>query len=138
MGKPVAYKLEPQHCLTPFLAADSPSGKRAGFTRNHLWVTAYDPEERYPAGEYMNHSDGSDGLDGFVADDGNVENADIVIWHTFGLHHQPRLEDFPVQPCISSGFKLMPTGFFDRNPCLDLPSDANAASCNADASEQRD
>lgn len=133
MGKPTAYKLEPLHCVTPFLAADSPSGKRAGFTKNHLWVTAYDPEERYPAGEYMNHSDGSDGLTGFVADDANVENTDIVAWHTFGLHHMPRLEDFPVQPCISSGFKLMPSGFFDRNPCLDLPPETNKASCNADA-----
>jgi len=135
MGKPVGYKLEPLHCVTPFLAKDSPSGKRAAFTRNHLWVTAYDAEERYPAGEYMNHSDGSDGLAGFIVDDGNVENTDIVAWHTFGLHHQPRLEDFPVQSCISSGFKLMPTGFFDRNPCLDLPSDANAASCNAGAAK---
>ncbi|NNE22114.1 MAG: tyramine oxidase, partial [Rhizobiales bacterium] len=138
MGKPVGYKLEPLHCVAPFLAADSPSGKRAAFTRNHLWVTAYDPEERYPAGEYMNHSDGSDGLAGFIADDGNVEDTDIVAWHTFGLHHQPRLEDFPVQPCISSGFKLMPTGFFDRNPCVDLPSGANAASCNAGAAKQTD
>lgn len=133
MGKPVGYKLEPQHCVTPFMAQNSPSGKRATFTNNHLWVTAHDPEERYPAGEYMNHSDGSDGLAGFVADDSNVENTDIVAWHTFGLHHQPRLEDFPVQPCISCGFKLMPTGFFDRNPCLDLPSGANTASCHADA-----
>ncbi|MDH3669190.1 MAG: primary-amine oxidase [Paracoccaceae bacterium] len=133
MGKPVGYKLDPSHCVMPFMAEDSPSGKRAAFTQNHLWVTAYNPEERYPAGEYMNHSDGTDGLVGFIADDGNVEDTDIVAWHTFGLHHQPRLEDFPVQPCISSGFKLMPSGFFDRNPCLDLPAQANRASCNAGA-----
>ena len=69
----------------------------------------------------------------FISDDSNIENTDIVAWHTFGLHHQPRLEDFPIQPCISSGFKLMPSGFFDRNPCLDLASGANAASCNAEA-----
>lgn len=133
MGSPVGYKLEPSHCVTPFVAADSPSGRRAAFAQNHLWVTAFDAEERYPAGEYMNHSDGTDGLVGFVADDGNVENTDIVAWHTFGLHHQPRLEDFPVQSCISSGFKLMPSGFFDRNPCLDLKSEANEASCHAAA-----
>ncbi len=138
MGGPVGYKLDPSHCVMPFTAEDSPSGERAAFTRNHLWVTAYDPEERYPAGEYMNHSDGTDGLVGFIADDGNVEDTDIVAWHTFGLHHQPRLEDFPVQPCISSGFKLMPSGFFDRNPCLDLPAQANAASCNAGAAKEAD
>lgn len=135
MGAPVAYKLEPKDCVTPYLNVDSPSGKRAGFIRNHLWVTAYHPEERYPAGDYMNHSDGSDGLPKFIADDANVENTDIVAWHTFGLHHQPRLEDFPVQPMISAGFKLMPTGFFDRNPCLDLPAEANATSCHANATK---
>lgn len=26
----------------------------------------------------------------------NVENTDIVLWHTFGLTHNPRVEDFPV------------------------------------------
>ena len=136
VGTQVGYKLEPSHCVTPFLAEGSPSGTRAAFTRNHLWVTAFDPEERYPAGEYMNHSDGSDGLPSFIAGDENIENADIVAWHVFGLHHQPRPEDFPVQSCISSGFKLMPTGFFDINPCLDLPHGANAASCHARAGKE--
>ena len=55
------------------------------------------------------------------------------ICNVFGLHHMPRPEDFPVQSCISSGFKLMPTGFFDINPCLDLPTDGNTASCPANA-----
>jgi Cu2+-containing amine oxidase len=25
-----------------------------------------------------------------------VENTDLVLWHTFGLTHNPRVEDFPV------------------------------------------
>ena len=58
VGGAVGYKLEPQHTLTPFIHPNSPSGKRSGFIQNHLWVTAYDPEERYPAGDFMNHSDG--------------------------------------------------------------------------------
>ena len=136
LGDPVGYKLDAPDCVTPFMAPDSPSGTRAGFIYNHLWVTAHDPEERYPAGEYMNHSDGSGGLPAYVADDAPVENTDIVAWHVFGLHHQPRPEDFPLQSCISSGFKLMPTGFFDRNPCLDLPYESNGASCHANANGQ--
>tara|TARA_R110002167_G_scaffold258148_2_gene464703 strand:- start:443 stop:763 length:321 start_codon:yes stop_codon:yes gene_type:complete len=103
------------------------------FTQQHLWITAYDPEERYPAGEFMNHSDGSGGLPEFVAKQRPVVESDIVAWHVFGLHHLPRLEDYPVQPVVSSGFKLMPNGFFDRNPTLDLPPDANRASCHAGA-----
>jgi primary-amine oxidase len=131
VGRPVAYKLEPSHCVTPYVRPNSPSGRRSGFVQNHLWVTAFDPEERYAAGEYMNHSLGKDDLPAMVAGDRSVENADIVVWHTFGLHHPVRPEDFPVQPVIKTGFKLMPSGFFDQNPGIDLAPGVNAASCHA-------
>ncbi len=133
VGGPTGYKLEPQNCITPFLDPQSPSGKRSAFIVNHLWVTAYDPEERFPGGDYVNHSDGSDGVAAYVQKDRPLENTDLVAWHVFGLHHQPRPEDFPVQPCITCGFKLMPYGFFDANPCLDLPAAENKASCHAQA-----
>lgn len=133
VGEPVGYKLDAPNCITSFLDPDSPSGRRSAFVENHLWVSAYDPDQRYPAGDYMNHSDGSDGLPAFIANDRPIENADIVAWHAFGLHHQPRPEDFPVQSCISAGFKLMPSGFFDGNPCMDLPHDSNDTSCAANA-----
>jgi len=135
VGGPTGYKLEAKDCVTPFLDPDGPSGRRSGFIRNHLWVTAFDPEERYPGGEHMNHSDGSDGLPAYVAADRPLDNRDIVAWHVFGLHHQPRPEDFPVQPCQTCGFKLLPFGFFDANPCLDLPASENLASCHARAAE---
>ncbi len=128
VGRPTGFRLEPGHVLTPFVRPDSPSGIRAGFMQNHLWVTAFDPEERYPAGEYMNHSSGRGGLTDFVAQDRCIENADIVVWHVFGLHHLPRTEDFPVQPVISTGFKLTPNGFHDQNPGIDLAPMVNAAS----------
>ena len=130
VGRSTAYKLEPQSCITPFLNPDSPSGKRSAFINNHLWLTPYDPEERFPAGDFMNHSDGSDGVATYVKQGRSLENTDVVAWHVFGLHHQPRPEDFPVQPCATCGFKLMPAGFFDTNPCLDLPSEENKESCN--------
>ena len=133
VGAPTAYKLEPTDSRRAFVRPNSPSGRRMPFTQQHLWITAYDPEERYPAGEFMNHSDGSGGLPEFVAKQRPVVESDIVAWHVFGLHHLPRLEDYPVQPVVSSGFKLMPNGFFDRNPTLDLPPDANRASCHAGA-----
>ncbi|MEM6440128.1 MAG: primary-amine oxidase [Pseudomonadota bacterium] len=135
MGKPTAYKLEPVHSIAPFNHPDGPSGRRMPFIYNHMWVTPYDAEERYPAGEFMNHSDGTDGLPAWTAKGRSVEGEDIVAWHVFGLHHMPRLEDFPVQPVVTSGFKLMPSGFFDRNPNLDLAPSANKASCNAMAAE---
>ena len=58
-----------------------------------------------------------------------IENTDIVLWHSFGLHHLPRPEDHPVQPCVVCGFTLMPSGFFDQNPVIDLPRTDNRASC---------
>ncbi|KAA3507777.1 primary-amine oxidase [Agrobacterium vitis] len=130
-GAPVGYKLEANHCVTPFVHPDSPSGKRATFVQNHVWVTAFDPEERFPAGDFVNHSDGAGGLIEFVAKNRPIENTDIVLWHVFGLHHPVRVEDFPVQPCVFTGFKLMPSGFFDRNPAINLPPVVNTASCAA-------
>jgi len=127
-GKPVGYKLYPANVITSFLQPNSASGIRSSFTENHLWVTKFDPEERYPAGEYMNHSDGKGGVKDFVQADRNLENTDLVLWHVFGLHHQPRTEDFPVQPCIVTGFKLMPNGFFDQNPGIDVAPGVNKAS----------
>ena len=127
-GKPVAYKIYPEHVLTSYLKPDSASGVRSAFMQNHIWVTKFDPEERYPAGEYMNHSSGAGGVADFVKQDRPIENTDLVLWHVFGLHHQPRTEDFPVQPCIKAGFKLMPNGFFDQNPGIDVAPDVNKAS----------
>jgi primary-amine oxidase len=135
VGTPVAYKLEPTNCVTPYVRPNSPSGKRADFVQNHLWVSAFDPDERYPAGEYMNHSDGSGGIADFIRQDRPIENTDVVLWHVFGLHHPVRVEDFPVQPCVVTGFKLMPAGFFNGNPTIDLPPEVNAASCGANASK---
>jgi primary-amine oxidase len=127
-GKPTGYKIYPANVLASFLKPGSPSGIRSRFTENHLWVTKFDPEERYPAGEYMNHSDGSGGVADFVKADRNLENTDLVLWHVFGVHHQPRTEDFPVQPCIKTGFSLMPSGFFDQNPGIDVAPEVNKAS----------
>jgi primary-amine oxidase len=127
-GKPVGYKIYPQDVLANFLKPNSPSGIRSKFIENHIWVTKFNEEERYPAGEYMNHSDGAGGVADFVKQDRNLENTDLVLWHVFGVHHQPRPEDFPVQPCITAGFKLMPVGFFDENPANDVAPSTNKAS----------
>jgi len=43
-----------------------------------------------------------------------------VLWHVFGIHHVPRPEDWPVMPCDPVGFSITPSGFFDRNPTLDV------------------
>lgn len=135
MGKPTAYKLEPVTSLNVFNDPSGPSGRRMPFVYNHLWLTRHDAGERFPAGLFMNHSDGSEGVHAWAGRGQPIDGEDIVAWHVFGLHHPVRLEDFPVQPVVTTGFKLMPNGFFDRNPTLDLPPETNKASCKAMAAE---
>ena len=94
-----------------------------------LWVTAFHPDEIYAAGRYPNHSRGGDGLPAWTAADRPLVDTDIVIWHSFGLHHIPRPEDFPVQPVITAGFALHPSGFFAENPALDVPPAGSSLSC---------
>jgi primary-amine oxidase len=123
-GRPVSYTLYPE--AAPVLLADPQSSvaRRAGFATNHLWVTRYDPAQRYPAGDFVNQHPGGAGLPAFVAGDRDIDGADIVLWHTFGPTHFPRPEDWPVMPVARCGFTLKPTGFFDRNPALDVPPPA--------------
>ena len=84
-------------------------------------MTPFDPEERFPAGEYPNQNPGGDGLPRWTKADRELSDRDLVVWYTFGQTHIPRLEDWPVMPVVSVGFMLRPDGFFDRNPALDLP-----------------
>jgi len=52
-----------------------------------------------------------------------------VVWHTFGMTHYPRIEDWPVMPVDSTGFVLKPHGFFGRNPGLNVPP-SSSHSCH--------
>jgi primary-amine oxidase len=123
-GRPASYTLYPESA--PVLLADpaSPLAARAGFATNHLWVTRYETDQRYSAGDFVNQHPGGAGLPAFIAGDKDIDGADIVLWHTFGPTHFPRLEDWPVMPVACCGFVLKPTGFFDRNPTLDVPPPA--------------
>jgi primary-amine oxidase len=122
LGQPTSYKLVPT-MSTPTLLAhpDSSVGKRATFATHNLWVTPYSADERRAAGEYPNQHPGDDGLPSWTAADRSVANTDLVVWYSFGVTHFVRPEDWPVMPVEYTGFTLMPFGFFDRNPALDVP-----------------
>lgn len=126
LGDPVAYALLPEGQPTLLADPDSPIHQRATFAAKHLWVTRYDPAERYAAGDFVNQHKGGAGLPAYVAADREVEATDLVVWHTFGLTHVPRPEDWPIMPVDYTGFRLKPVGFFDRNPTLDVPPNASA------------
>ena len=121
LGNDVGWVLLPEG--KPVLLADSESDihKRATFSTKHLWVTEYEPSELYPAGDFVNLHPGGAGLPAWTAANRNVDNNDIVLWHTFGLTHFPRVEDWPIMPVDTCGFVLKPHGFFGRNPAMDIP-----------------
>jgi primary-amine oxidase len=121
MGQPVAYRICPGENTLPYALPGSSLLKRATFLTRNLWVTPFDAQERFPAGEYPNQNPGGDGLPKWTAADREISDRDLVVWYTFGQTHTPRLEDWPVMPVSSVGFMLRPDGFFDRNPTLDLP-----------------
>jgi primary-amine oxidase len=121
VGEPVAYKLLPGANVLPFAAPGSDVLERAGFMQKHLWVTPYAPGERYPAGDYPNQHRGRAGLPDWTEADRSLESTNLVVWYVFGSHHVARVEDWPVMPVVRVGFSLVPDGFFDRNPALDVP-----------------
>ncbi|ALV45286.1 histamine oxidase [Arthrobacter alpinus] len=134
LGEPVAYKLHPQGQPVLLADPDSSVAQRATFATKDLWVTQFAEDERYPTGDFVNQHSGGGGLPSFIAADRDLDGQDIVLWHTFGLTHFPRVEDWPIMPVDTVGFKLRPEGFFDRSPVLDVPasSPAGAKHCGGD------
>jgi primary-amine oxidase len=130
LGQPVGYKLVPGQSTCLLASPSSSVGRRAAFASKSLWVTPFDPGERRPAGDYPNQSSGGDGLPAWTAADRPLVDTDVVLWHTFGLTHVPRPEDWPVTPVDYAGFVLKPAGFFDRNPALDVPPTTNGHCSN--------
>lgn len=124
LGQPVSYVLLPQG--QPPLLADPSSviARRAAFATKHLWVTRYHADERFPAGDLINQHPGGDGIPDWQQRDADLDGQDVVLWHVFGMTHYPRTEDWPVMPVDTCGFRLKPSGFFDRNPTLDVPENS--------------
>jgi primary-amine oxidase len=137
VGEPVAYKLMPYNGPTLLASPSSSLGQRAGFARTSLWVTRSAPDELHAAGDYPNQHPGGAGLPAWVQADRDLVDTDVVLWHTFGVSHAVRPEDWPIMPVERIGFALRPVGFFAGNPAVDVPPsepvachDHEAGSCS--------
>lgn len=128
VGKPTGYKLVAQGGPVMLAQEGSSARRRGGFAARHVWVTPFDPGEKYATGDYPNVHAGGDGLPRYVAQNRSIENTDIVLWHSFGHTHVCKPEDFPVMPVEYAGFTLKPSGFFSANAAADVPADPNTAS----------
>lgn len=131
VGKPTAFQLIPQAGATLLAQPEASVSDRATFATKQLWATAFDPDERFPAGDYPNGHAGGAGLPAWQQQNRNLADTDLVLWHTFGPTHIPRTEDWPVMPVDYTGFWFKPYGFLDRNPALDLPDGAAGDTCDA-------
>ena len=120
LGWHPGYKLMPGWNVKPMHQPGSPFMQRAGFVEHDLWVTAWHPDERYAPGTYPNQNANEPDLPQWASQDRPLLDADVVLWHTMGVFHVPRPEDYPVMPVEYTGFTLKPVGFFERNPAMDL------------------
>lgn len=127
LGQPVGYKLIPGSTPTLLASPDSSISRRATFATKNLWVTPFARDEMRAAGEYPNQHAGGAGLPEWTAHDRAIADTDVVVWYTFGVTHIPRPEDWPVMPVEYAGFTLVPVGFFDRNPSLDVAPQEHCA-----------
>jgi primary-amine oxidase len=126
LGTAPGYKLVPSGAFPPLLDPASPAFQRAEVIGHTLWVTPYSGDERWPCGDFPNLSEADHGLPAWTSANRKIANADVVLWYVFGIHHITRPEDWPVMPVDVVSFWLKPSGFFDRNPALDVPPAAHA------------
>ena len=118
LGEQVGYVLHSHSGVDPLL--DKADYQRAGFIAHNLWITAFDADERYAAGDTPNQNPGAPGLPQYVRDNQSLVNRDIVLWLTIGHHHVTLAEDWPVLSGEKLSFELKPANFLDHNPAADL------------------
>lgn len=121
LGQPTSFEIMPGQTGISLLPSSEWPQKRAGFSEHTLWVTPYDPDERYASGVYVMGSKGEDSLPSWTKKNRNIMNTDIVAWYTVGFHHVPRPEDWPQMPIMWHTFSLSPFQFLPKNPGMDLP-----------------
>jgi len=136
-GYNVGYEIHPMGSAISLLSPDDYPQIRGGFSKNNLWITAYDPNEKYAVALHPNQNPKPEGLPTYVQQARSIENTDIVAWYTLGLHHVVRTEDFPVMPTAWCSMTLRAYNFYDYNPALGLPDTqplfAEEAQCNFDS-----
>jgi primary-amine oxidase len=126
VGNPVSYQLIPYAGGTHPIAKGAQFSEdewlfnRVSFMDKQIWVTRYDPDQRFPEGKYPNRADSDTGLGQFTSDDQAIVNTDNVIWLTTGTTHVARAEEWPIMPTEWVYAMLKPWNFFDQTPTLNL------------------
>ncbi|KAL6837343.1 copper amine oxidase 1 [Trichoderma camerunense] len=126
---PVGYKFLPQPTQLLLADLESVQARRARFAQHHVWVTGYRDGELYAGGRYTLQSQAEiGGVSDAVKRGDAVGDTDVVVWNSFGITHNPRVEDWPVMPVETFQLNIRPADFFTENPSIDVPSNKNSAS----------
>jgi primary-amine oxidase len=120
LGQFSGYALLPGENSFAYPAPDSAPSLKTGFINTHLWVTPYSPDEMHASGDYVNLNLNGQGLPKWTSANRKTEDSDVVVWYTLGVTHIPRTEDWPIMPAHSTGFRVVPAGFFSHNPAMDV------------------
>ncbi len=107
----------------PLLGPKTRTRRLLGFINHAFHATRHHPRQLFAGGEYPNQVRFPDNVETWAADNESIRSEDVVVWYTLGMTHIPRPEEFPVMPAARTGFRLVPKGFFDRNPSLDAPDE---------------
>ncbi|EXK24379.1 primary-amine oxidase [Fusarium oxysporum f. sp. melonis 26406] len=125
-GTPIGWKIVPIRSQMLLAQPGSWHWRRSEFAEHPMWVTKYKDRQLFPAGDYTNQSIGGTGIKSWVDKPDFVVDDDIVIWHTFGFNHIPRVEDFPIMPAEIAQMHLKPFNFCEYNPTNDVPPSSQA------------
>lgn len=115
-GRSIGYEIEPKI-----------TGQWRGMTTTSepwssadLWVTTYNPCERYAVANVAPHLDASCGTPAAnvtqMANGDPVDGVDLVVWYVNRFQHVPRDENQLNMPIEWTGFTIEPRSFFFQNP----------------------
>ncbi|RAK88253.1 copper amine oxidase [Aspergillus costaricaensis CBS 115574] len=134
---PIGYKLVPHRSQMLLARPGSWHSRRSEFCESPIWVTKYKDRQLFPAGDYTNQSLGGTGIKSWIGEARDlVRDDDIVIWHTYGFTHNPRVEDFPVMPAEMAQVQLSPYNFCLFNPANDVPPSTQAFNKSVELTEK--
>ncbi len=127
VGKAPGYKMVVMPSPLMLAQEGSTVAQRGGFAKKHIWVTAFDPAEKYASGDYPNVHAGGDGCQICRPEPQYREcrPGSLAFLRPHPCLQAGGLPDHAGRIC---GFTLKPNGFFDANIAMDLPADKNGHS----------
>jgi len=146
-GHPRGYKVA-INGIVQNLVGDTKSNKAISYSKYTLVATRHHDNEPSIASHYdQADTTGTVQLSGKPLVDAeqlingeSIDNQDLVIWASVGLHHIPHAEDIPVTHTVANGraISIIPMNMFDYDDSMDLGNSVYADhSCDAPAKKAK-